>query len=147
MKRVCIVFVVLNLLLSFAAYCFAASQDTIIGNWEGDIESYLELPFIKEQLDSLESEEDKEGMVLYLALLHGAISVEITKDTITLNMGSEGGTANYEVTKATGNNVHINILEEPNEEWILEIIDEDRLIVHDVDGSEVTVLFCLKRVK
>lgn len=147
MRKVCMFFVVLSLLFSFNTYCFAAPQDTIIGSWEGDIESYLELPFVKEQLDSLESEEEKEGMVLYLALFYRVISAEITKDAITLSIGTEGGTVDYEVAKVTGNNVHINIIEETIEEWILEIVDEDHLIVHEVDGSETTLLFCLKRVQ
>lgn len=147
MKRACTVFLLLSLLFSLVTCCFAAPQDIIIGNWEGDLESYLELLFVKEQLDALENQEDKDGALLYLALFYGVISAEITKDTITLSLGSEGGTTNYEVAKVTNNNVHINILEETIDEWILEIVDENHLIVHDVEGSEKTVLFCLKRAQ
>src|SRR5690554_2672787 len=142
MRRVCKVFVLLNLLLSLVTYCFAAPQDTIIGNWEGDIDLCLGLPHVKEQLE-MESPEDKEAIVSYLDILHSIIKMEITKDTITIDVGRpEKETANYTVTDSTDNKVYITILEETNDEMILEIVDEDHIIVHEVNGFVVTVAFC-----
>lgn len=149
MKKVCSVLLSFSLFFSLVTSCLAASQDTIIGNWQGDADLLMAQPDIQVQFEG-ESTEVQEAMLAYLEALNEMLKVEIAEDTLALIVdieSQEKDIANYIVTDAVDNKVYITIIDEVNADIVIEIVDEDHIIMYEVAEGGLETGFCLKRVK
>lgn len=144
-KRICLFFVLFNLFFSLATSCLAAPQDTIIGSWQGDMDSYLAEPDSKAELEKL-NPEDREPFLLFLEGLYNSLKIEITKDTIVFDLGfPEKKTFEYTVIDSTDDSVTINIVGEETK-MILQVVDQDHIkIYEEKENGEIILNYCLKK--
>lgn len=148
MRRVGYFFVMFVLFFSLVAFCLAAPQDTIIGNWQGDIDSYLADPATKADLEQ-QSSEDKELFISFNQLVYEVLKVDITKDTMVLDIGfPEKELSKYTIINSTDNSITINAVGKKTEKLLIQIIDEDHLKMYrEEENGEMMLNCCLQRVK
>ncbi len=105
MKKNMIPVICLILVLAFVIGCGGggSASDKIIGTWGVDIDSYLQTPEIKEQLEAFPEMED------LVREMFGVMTFEITADEIKVNAIGESESMPYKVVSSTSNSVDIEI--------------------------------------
>jgi hypothetical protein len=130
MRKNIVFSVFIILVLAFVIGCGGggSAEDKIIGKWGVDIDSLMETPEIKAQLESMPEMEDM------MKEMFATMTFEITKEEIKVNaMGSEESMP-YTIVSSTSDSVDIEIEGETN---TIKIIDNSKIEIQLEDQSFV----------
>jgi hypothetical protein len=145
-KKIYLVFFLLfSLFFTQLTSCFADNQLAIIGNWEGDIDSYLADPNTIANVEEQEAQM-QDSYVSFLKEYYQHMMVDITVDTLTINIeGFSNATAKYKIVSSTGNSIKIQC--EDAAIFFIDFNDINHIKLLTEENNVKTTICYLQRVK
>jgi hypothetical protein len=116
------------LIFSFVIACGGggSAEDKIIGMWGIDIDSFMDTPEIKEQLESMPEMEDM------MKEMFASMTFEITKEEIKVNALGDEEVMPYSIVSSTADSVDIEIEGETN---TIKILNNSQIEISIQDQS------------